>query len=134
MSQKERPPLFLAKENNCLVPTYEMDMRLFDAIPNGAIIEACIKQQRSSWRLKAYWKMLHEVVKATECAPTSEALHQIIKLETGYTTDVLLRGFKVKIPASISFEKMSEPEMIDFFDHAKRFLAEAYGYVEERES
>ncbi|MHC5307551.1 hypothetical protein [Bartonella sp. LJL80] len=129
---KETAPLYLIKKGNGLLPASEMDMRILDAIHDGETVETRIKNRRNGGRLRAYWKMLHEVVKATECAPSIEALHQIVKLETGHTTDVLLRGYKVKIPASISFDKMTEPEMIDYFEHAKRFLAEAYGYVQEK--
>lgn len=71
------------------------------------------------------------MVKATECAPTVDSLHDLIKLETGFTTPVRVRGFTVLLPKSIAIHKMEEPEFEQFLQNAIRYIAETFGVTPE---
>lgn len=131
--KSERPIYAFIRKGNYLVPEMEMDARALDSISQGERVKVEITQWRNVDRLRAYWAMLNEVVTATECAPSAEKLHELIKLETGFVDLVRLgNGMKVAVPGSIAFDKMTEDQMVAFFQGAERFLGENYGYSRER--
>ena len=132
MAKNEKPPIYMIRRGDVLVPDMGMDRDALAAIPQGAKVKVHIVEPRNVERLRAYWAMLGEVVKATECAPTTEALHELVKLETGFVIHVRMGQHKIALPGSIAFDKISEQEMATFFRSAERFLAETYGYVSER--
>ena len=132
---KEQQPVFLVRKGLALVPETDADADVLSTIPYGHSVEILIKRNRSTGRMRAYWKMLHEVVEATDCAPNAERLHEVVKLGTGYVDHIKLgNGARVMIPASIAFDKMTETEMVGFFRRAEEWLARTYGWVTERGS
>jgi hypothetical protein len=127
--KSERPVYAFQRVSNSLVPEMSFDLAALDGIAQGERVRVEIKQWRNSGRMRLYWKMLSYVREATECAPTSEALHSAIKLELGFGTPVRLRnGMTVLVPASISFEAMEEQEFVAFLDRAVEFLSATYGF------
>lgn len=129
MAKKPEKPIYaFIRQGNALLPELEMDSRALEGIPNGQRVRVEIKEFRSAPRLRAYWAMLHEVVAATECAPSAERLHEAMKLELGIVDLVKVGTMTVAIPGSIAFDKMDEPEMVEWFQIAEKFLAEKYGY------
>ncbi len=131
MAKNEKPPLYMIRRGDVLVPDMGMDRDALAAIPQGAKVKVHIVEPRNVSRLRAYWAMLGEVVKATDCAPTTEALHELVKLETGFVIHVRMGQHKIALPGSIAFDKISEQEMATFFRKAEEFLAREYGYVGE---
>lgn len=130
--KKERPVYAFRRRGNSLVPEMEYDLRALDGIPQNERVKIDISEWRSLGRLRAYWKMLHECVEATECALNAETLHEAVKLSTGHVQHVRLKsGLTVAVPASIAFDKMSEAEMVSFFRQAEMTLARDYGFVRE---
>lgn len=129
MAKKPEKPIYaFRKRGLSLVPDMEMDARALEGIADGDLVRVDIKEFRNGGRLRAYWAMLHEVIAATECAPSSERLHEAMKLELGIVDLVKVGTMTVAIPGSIAFDKMDEPEMVEWFRIAERFLAEKYGY------
>ncbi len=115
------------------MPEMDMDIRALDGISQGQRVRIEIKEFRNVGRHRAYWAMLHDVIDATDCALTPERLHNVLKLETGVVDLIgLPNGMKVAIPGSISFDKMDEAEFVAFFATAERWLADTYGFVNER--
>lgn len=129
MAKRERPTYAFLRRGNTLVPEMDFDARALEGVANGQRVKVDVSEFRSTPRMRAYWMMLHEVVAATECAPSAERLHEAMKLELGIVDHVQVKGFKVAVPASIAFDKMSESEMVQYFNLAQRWLAETYGYV-----
>lgn len=128
MGKREKPVYVFRRKGNSAVPDMGLDAAAFDGIPEGALMRAEFKMMRSPPRLRLYWKMLSEIVKATECAPTKEHLHEAIKLELGYTQKVKLsNGMTVLVPDSISFESMDEATFTGFLEQVIRHLAESFG-------
>lgn len=126
----EKPVYGFRRKGNSLVPDMDHDMRALESIAQGELVRVDIRQWRNVGRHRAYWMMLSEVVDATEAALTPERLHEVLKLETGVIELIRLpTGISVAIPGSIAFEKMDEDEFVKFFESAKRWLAETYGYV-----
>lgn len=129
MAKKPEKPIYaFRKRGLSLVPDMEFDARLLDGIKEGELVKVDVKEFRNPGRMRAYWAMLHEVVAATECAPSAERLHEAMKLELGIVDLVKVGTMTVAIPGSIAFDKMSEVEMVEWFRIAERFLAEKYGY------
>lgn len=133
MSKKSEKPVYaFVRRGNALLPEMERDIRALDGVAQGERVKVEIKQWRNYGRLAAYWAMLAEVVDATQCAPSPEKLHELIKLETGHVDLVRLGKHHVAIPGSIAFDKMTEADMVKFFQTAEQFLAEHYGYSREQ--
>ena len=118
------------RKGNVLVPEMAYDLHALDGVANGQRVRIEVKEWRNLDRLRAYWSMLHDCIAATGASVTAERLHEVIKLETGLVDLISLpSGMKVAIPASVAFDKMSEPEFIAFFQSAEEFLARVYGFT-----
>jgi len=114
------------------VPEMALDAELIQRFSPGDRIKVTLHTGRSPAKLRWYWAYLGRVVKATECAPSPEALHELVKLETGFTSPLKLRGYTVLVPRSIAFSSMSEQEFGDFLESSIRFLSDAYGVTPEQ--
>ena len=127
MSKSEQPPIYMQRKGHYLAPEMTTDAELMERLPFGERIKVTITTARSPSKLRWYWMFLGRVVKATECAPSPETLHDIIKLHTGFVTPVMVKGFAVAVPKSISFSSMKEEEFEDFRHNAIKWVAETYG-------
>jgi hypothetical protein len=135
MAKKPEKPVYaFIRRGNFLVPEMDYDLHALDSIAQGQRVNLAIKEWRNLGRHRAYWKILHEVIDATDCALSPERLHEVLKLETGVVDLIRLpTGMTVAIPGSISFDRMSEGEFVAFFQAAEEWLARVYGFVSERE-
>jgi hypothetical protein len=127
----EHPPFYLIRDGDRLIGEMEMDREMIREFTVGQRIQADLRTGRVPSRLRFYFAFLREVIKATECAPHPKALHQMVKLRTGYTDDVIVSGYIVKVPSSISFESMDEPTFEGFLKNAIRFIASEFGVTPE---
>ena len=129
--KKETQPIYLVRKGDSLVPQLDMDRDKIRAIPQGGtIILPELPNPRHSPRHRAYWATLNECVKATGCAPNASVLHEAVKLGTGHVELVRLSGgLTVAVPGSIAFHKMTEDEMVTFFECAVEYLAREHGFV-----
>lgn len=135
MAKKPEKPVYaFIRKGGALVPEMEYDARALEGISQGQRVRIEVKEFRNLGRLRAYWAMLHEVVQSTECAASAEQLHEAMKLELGIVELVKVGHLTVAIPGSIAFDKMTEPEMVDWFRIAEKWLAEKYNYVREDRS
>lgn len=126
-TDRERAPLVLKRTPRGLEPGSKLAADLLSKYDVGSYVEVTVKQRRSSEQNAAYWVMLEEVVEATGAFPTSEALHNALKLDLGYTTPVkTLGGQIIFVPDSTAFGKMDAPEFRKFFADAERRIAEVY--------
>ncbi|MBX5206733.1 hypothetical protein [Rhizobium sp. NZLR11] len=132
MAKTEAPPIYLLRSGDKLIGEMQLDRDRIAEFPAGERIKVTLSTGRSPKRLRFWWSFLHEVVKATEAAPTAEALHETVKLCTGYTSPVSIKGMTVMVPRSISFASMTEEEFSTFLDHGLRFIATNYGIAPEQ--
>lgn len=130
--KSEKPVYAFRRKGMMLVPDMEHDAKALAGVAEGEKVKVEIRQWRNYGRLRAYWAMLGEVVEATGCAPSSEKLHEVIKLENGFVDLVRVGTMTVAIPGSIAFDKMDEAAMVAFFRTAEQFLAQHYGYSREQ--
>lgn len=127
MAKNEKPQIYVQRRGNYLVPEMATDADLIQRLPLGQRIKVTVSEGRSPAKLRLYWSYLSRIVKACECAPSPEALHDVVKLHTGFVTPVLVKGFTVAVPKSISFASMSESEFDDFLATAEKWLVQTYG-------
>lgn len=128
----EKPPIYAIRRGNALYGEMQHDRERIQEMPEGQRIR--LDERVAGRNMDAhrwYWAFLREAIKATGCAPHEQALHQLVKLRTGYTDDLLLEGYIVKVPASISFASMDEPTFAKFRESAVQFIAQAYGVTPE---
>lgn len=112
-----------------LIPDDDFAVDLVKSFGHDAVVEIRVMNRRNNMRLRAYWMMLRECIEATGCAPNTSALHKAVKMGIGLADAVMLKGGEVLVvPGSISFEKMTEVEMIAFFEQAQEYLAREFGY------
>ena len=132
--RRDKPIYSYIRRGNTLVPEMAYDLRALDGVANGQRVRLDVKEWRNADRLKAYWSLLHECIEATGANITVEKLHEVAKLECGLVELIRLpTGMTVAIPASVAFDKMSEPEFIAYFQAAEEWLARVYGFVSDRE-
>ena len=132
MAKNEQPPLYMLRRGDRLIPEMQTDRDLLQRFSEHDRIKVTLHTGRSPSRLRWYWAFLGKVVAATECAPSSEALHDVIKLHTGLVTPVMVKGFTVAVPKSVSFASMSEQEFNDYLDKAVKWVSETYSITPEQ--
>lgn len=132
MAKTEQPPIYVHRRGAVLCPEMELDAELIQRFNPGDRIKVTLHTGRSPSKLRFWWAFLHQVVAATECAPSAEALHETVKLMCGYTTPVTVKGLTVMIPRSIAFSSMTEEEFTKFLNDGLRFVAETYGVTPEQ--
>jgi len=127
MSKSEQPQIYCYRRGNVLAPEMQADADLIQRLSADTRIKITVTEGRSPAKLRLYWAYLGRVVKACKCAPSPEALHDVVKLHTGFVVPVMVKGFTVAVPKSISFSSMSESEFDDFLRTAETWVIETYG-------
>lgn len=127
----ENPPIYVIRDGDRLVGEMEMDREMIREFPAGQRIRLDLRTGRVPDRLRFYFAFLREVVNATGCTPTAKALHQVVKMRTGFTEEVKLGDVIIEVPASVSFENMDEPTFAVFLREALAFIASEFGITPE---
>ncbi|TAA49608.1 hypothetical protein [Shinella sp. JR1-6] len=131
MPKTELPPIYVMRSGDSLVGEMEADREWIRQQPHDQRIKVALSTGRSLSKLRFYWSFLGKVVKATQCAPSTETLHDVVKLHTGFVTPVMVKGFTVAVPKSISFSSMTEREFNTFLESAIEWIAATYGITPE---
>lgn len=131
MTKSEQPAIYVMRQGSHLVPEMALDAELIQRFSQCDRIKVMLTTGRSPPKLRWYWAYLGRIVKATECAPSAETFHEVIKLHIGMVTPVMVKGFPVAVPKSIAFSSMSEQEFNDFLASATKWVEETYGIAVE---
>lgn len=133
MSKTEHPPIYVLRRGDTLVPEMQADAEMIRKMKPGERIRVDLRTGRSPSRLRFYWQLLNRLIEATDCAPNSEALHSVIKLDLGHVTPVRLRnGMTVLVPSSIAFDKMSEESFAEYLERAIEWIGANYGVTPDQ--
>lgn len=131
MAKNEHPPIYVLRRGDSLIGEMEADREWIRQQPHDQRIKVLMHGGRSPSKLRFYWSFLGKVIKATDCAPSTETLHDIVKLHTGFVVPIMVKGFPVAVPKSISFTSMSEEEFNAFLEKAIEWIAAAYDVTPE---
>lgn len=125
--------LIMQREGNRLVPFDAKATEDLMALPFGRGLACKVWLPRSIQQHRWYWVELSNVVKATGCAPTSDHLHEALKLALGYTMPVFdAKGEIIShVPDSTAFDKMPQHVFAQYVRDVEQALAERFGYVME---
>lgn len=129
--KSETCPIWVERRGQGLWPSMQLDADEIARFPMGEKIEVRLHSGRVPKRLRFYRSFLSRVVAATDCAPNADALHEAVKLNTGFATPVLIKGYHVNVPRSVAFDKMTEQEFGEFLTAALKWISEAYGITPE---
>ena len=125
--KSETPPIWVERKGAGLWPSMQLDADEIARLPMGEKIEVRLHSGRVPKRLRFYRSFLSRVVAATDCAPNADALHEAVKLGTGFVTPVMVKGYQINVPRSVAFDKMTETDFGDFLALAIKFISENYG-------
>lgn len=129
-------PYIFEWDGRYLVPASPHDVERLQKYKPGQQLKADkLVKPRSLPMQGKYWACLAEVVAATEIVPTSEHLHDLIKMKTGYVTPAVLKNGEVCwIADSTAFDKMDDGQFLEFIKNADRWCLETLGVPLMRES
>ena len=124
----DRAPVMMRRTQRGLEPLSGFDAERLDSVAIGSVVEVGIKQRRSTQQNRLYWSILSKVVENVDGYPTSERLHDALKLHLGYSIKIKsVTGHDIWLPDSTAFSKMDGVEFKFFFDRALAVLADLIG-------
>lgn len=133
MAKTETAPIYVIRYGDKLVGEMQADRDAIERFKSGERIRVDMRTGRSPARLRFYWQLLNRLIDATDCAPNSEALHSVIKLDLGHATPVRLRnGMTVLVPSSIAFDKMTEQDFETYLNRAIEWIGQSFGVTPEQ--
>jgi hypothetical protein len=112
-----------------LSPVSAWDDELLSDFPAGSEFDLVLRGKRSKPHNGMYWAQLGLIVKATEAWPTSDKMHEWVKLELAYTSPVLGPTGKIKGMSidSAAFDAMDQAAFNVFYEKAARLIAQEMG-------
>lgn len=124
-----KQPFIFEWDGRALVPATAYDAERCQRFKRGERLKAStLTRPRSIKSQGLYWACLSNFVAATECVPTAEHLHNLIKMKLGYVTPAAMPdGSLCWIPDSTAFDAMDEAEFCTFLDKADRWCSETFG-------
>ena len=126
---KDEPSILLRRTRQGLEALDAVDAETLDGFALGEAIEVTIRKRRSGPQHRLYWKVLGEVVKATEKWVSTKHLHDDLKISLGYWEKFITMSGQITYRAnSTAFSKMDNQEFKLFFDRAMKLIAETVGF------
>lgn len=124
LSDTERAPIMMRRTAHGLFPVAAYDLERLDRYSIGATVEVRIMQRRSLPQQRLYWSILARVVENTDQWPSSEHLHEALKLHLGYTQPLrTVDGRTTWRPDSTAFAAMDAAEFKVFFDRSMELIS-----------
>lgn len=124
LSDTDRAPVMMRRTPQGLCPAAPFDLERLDRYGIGATVEVRIMQRRSLPQQRLYWSILACVVENTDEWPTSEHLHEALKLHLGYTQPLrTIDGRTTWRADSTAFAAMDAAEFRAFFDRAMGLIS-----------
>lgn len=104
----------------------ERSQLILRGIPLGASVQVEITRPRSIARHRFFWAMASAIAQAIPGNLTAENIVEILKIETGHCTIVRGKRDTYRLPKSIAFHKMEEPEFQAFMDRCIQFICSTW--------
>ncbi len=122
-------PFIFTWDGRSLVPASDYDLERCQQFKKGQTLRADkLTRPRSLPMQGMYWACLSSFVAATECVPTAEHFHNLIKMKLGYVTPAVMPdGSLYWIPDSTAFDKMDQAAFNEFVAKADKWCLETFG-------
>lgn len=123
----ERPAIQVTRVGDTIVPLDDLAAKELARFSQRKPLRCKITQARSVPQHRLYWALLEKTVENFPEDPfgvaeplDSDALHEWVKMETGYTRPIRDRQGRVThVARSIAFDEMDQPTFKAFFDRVK---------------
>jgi hypothetical protein len=104
----------------------ERSQFILRGIPLGASVQVEITRPRNINRHRLFWALASAIAQAIPGSLTAENIVEILKIETGHCTIVRGKRDTYRLPKSIAFHKMEEPEFQAFMDRCFQFICSTW--------
>lgn len=104
----------------------ERTQSILRGVPLGASVQVEISRPRNIQRHRLFWALASTIAQAIPGNLTAENLVEILKIETGHCTIVKGARDTYRLPKSIAFHKMEEPEFQAFMDRCCQFICSTW--------
>lgn len=96
-----------------------------DRIAEGEEVAVRLMKGRAVPRNAFYWRVLDRIVKTIGPWKDAYDLHDALKVAAGHTKAVqLLDGRHIRVPDSVSFDRMSQQDAAAYYDAAFRLISQ----------
>lgn len=109
-----------------LDPSDDRSRDVLKGIALGSTVQVDVTRPRNIARHRLYWVLMTKISEAIPGNLTPENLSDVCKLETGHCKIIKGQRDFYKLPASIAFHKMEEPEFAAFLDRCCEFICRTW--------
>lgn len=104
----------------------ERSRDVLQGVPLGALVQVDVTRPRNIARHRLYWLLCGRIAQSITGNLTAENISDILKIETGHCK--IIKGVRdlYKLPRSIAFHKMEEPEFAAFLDRCCEFICRTW--------
>lgn len=99
---------------------------ILKGVPLGTLMEVETKRPRNIQFHRLYWKLCSVIAESVPGFNAAEEVSDVLKIATGHCTVIKGKADLYRLPKSISFAKMEEPEFRAFFDSCCRVICEGW--------
>lgn len=110
--------ILLYKHLGALRPADEHAEEVIKKLTQGEAVTCEIKKARNIKFHRLYWKLMSVVAGSLPDEYSPEVVSDLVKIHTGFFTPAKTKEGIIRLPKSISFAAMSEPEFKEFFQRA----------------
>lgn len=119
--KKDALPILMLRRGTMLMPAAPLDSEAVLGLPLDKALRVRVTQPRNVDRLRLYWALIGLIAENLD-GVTDEALHDAVKVRLGYCHEVRFRGGIIRVPKSVAFDQMEEPEFAAFLDRFIEFV------------
>lgn len=107
-------------------PDDERSRTALSGIALGSTVQVDVTRPRNIARHRLYWLLCSRIAQSIPGNLTAENLSDILKIETGHCKIIKGRNDFYKLPQSIAFHKMDEPEFAAYLDRCCEFICRTW--------
>lgn len=119
-------PYFMRRTSaGYLAPDDDRALKALLRVPIGSSVKVEIKSGRSVPMMRKWWALMAKIQENQSHYQTVEELEDALCVHLGHCERMLMKdGTEVRRPRSIAFDKLSQDEFNDLYDHALRMVCE----------
>lgn len=107
-------------------PSDERSRDILKGVALGATVQVDVTRPRNLQFHRLFWKLCSTIAEAVPGFQTAENVADVLKISTGHFTTVRGQTDTYRIPKSIGFAAMDEPQFKAFFELCCRVICEGW--------